>query len=314
MGIWVAAKAGRLLPRLTLLLPVHAVIHAYHWIDDDNNNALSQCCRSDGRYEECDYYGYYWFAIISISRYLLVANATCCVLGYVTLLLLYKHSVRTIFNRNIPHYSNDIHNSSTTTTATTPRAPHPAIQSFNAHLLLLRPLEVLFRFCTAPLRVLPDVIILGETRCGTTNLCAHLVRLSKLSSSQQQQRQQQQQQRQQQQRIKCYTPFCAWAVPELDHKESFYFVGHYCGIISPYFYRMAFPLKLTRWFEECICDNIFICFDGCAQYLSSPTAPYLIATAYSSSSSSGRHNSNNRNTNTTNTNTIATTTKCNEMG
>ncbi len=30
--------------------------------------------------------------------------------------------------------------------------------------------------------------------------------------------------------------------------------------------------------------NIFLCFDGCAQYLSSPTAPYLIASAYRSSS------------------------------
>jgi hypothetical protein len=135
---------------------------------------------------------------------------------------------------------------------------------------------MLLRFCTAPLRVLPDVIILGETRCGTTNLCAHLVQLSKLSSSQQNLQQQEKIRR-----IKCYTPFCAWAVPELDHKESFYFVGHYCGIVHPYYYRMAFPLKLTRWYEEYICNNIFICFDGCAQYLTSPTTPYLIATAYS---------------------------------
>jgi hypothetical protein len=30
-------------------------------------------------------------------------------------------------------------------------------------------------------------------------------------------------------KIKCYTPFCAWNVPELDHKETFFFVGHYLG-------------------------------------------------------------------------------------
>ena len=55
-----------------------------------------------------------------------------------------------------------------------------------------------------------------------------------------------------------------------------------------------------------MCDNIFLCFDGCAQYLSSPTAPYLIATAYSSSSSGHDNSSDRANTNTTNT--IATTT------
>ena len=32
LGIRMAAKAGRLLPRLTLILPVHAIIHTY-WIN-----------------------------------------------------------------------------------------------------------------------------------------------------------------------------------------------------------------------------------------------------------------------------------------
>ena len=37
--------------------------------------------------------------------------------------------------------------------------------------------------------------------------------------------------------------------------------------------------KFTKWWEE-FRGNVFLTFDGCAQYLSSPTAPYLIAHAY----------------------------------
>eukprot|EP00804_Cyclotella_cryptica_P028968 CCRYP_012385-RA/>CCRYP_012385-RA protein AED:0.21 eAED:0.21 QI:270/1/0.66/1/0.5/0/3/0/335 len=157
-----------------------------------------------------------------------------------------------IFNRKIPTFGDCIQ----------PRA-HPAIQSFNTHLLMLRPLEIIFRFLTSPFRVLPDLIVLGEVRCGTTTFCARLASLSGKKT-----------------KIKCYTPFCPWAHPELDNKESFYFVGHYLGIVDPYFYRMAFPLIITRWWEEHVLGNIFFTFDGCAQYLSSPTAPYLIADAY----------------------------------
>jgi hypothetical protein len=39
-------------------------------------------------------------------------------------------------------------------------------------------------------------------------------------------------------------------------------------------------MKITRWWEEDVRGNFFFCFDGCAQYLSSPTAPYLISRAY----------------------------------
>ena len=39
-------------------------------------------------------------------------------------------------------------------------------------------------------------------------------------------------------------------------------------------------VKITRWWEEEVRGNFFFCFDGCAQYLSSPTAPYLISRAY----------------------------------
>jgi hypothetical protein len=34
--------------------------------------------------------------------------------------------------------------------------------------------------------------------------------------------------------------------------------------------------------------NIFLCFDGCAQYLTSPSAPYLIASAYQNEISGGK--------------------------
>ena len=43
-------------------------------------------------------------------------------------------------------------------------------------------------------------------------------------------------------------------------------------------------IQIARWWEEQVRGNIFFCFDGCAQYLSSPTAPYLIASAYRNSS------------------------------
>eukprot|EP00579_Thalassiosira_antarctica_P010751 CAMPEP_0201916438 /NCGR_PEP_ID=MMETSP0903-20130614/6067_1 /ASSEMBLY_ACC=CAM_ASM_000552 /TAXON_ID=420261 /ORGANISM="Thalassiosira antarctica, Strain CCMP982" /LENGTH=470 /DNA_ID=CAMNT_0048452243 /DNA_START=228 /DNA_END=1637 /DNA_ORIENTATION=- len=182
--------------------------------------------------------------------------------GYTIIILIYRHSIRVVFNRKIPTIRKDDEG------YIKPEL-HSAVQSFNTHLLMLRPLEILFRFITAPMRVLPDVIVIGETRCGTTNLCGHIVSLSSISSHSDEHM-----------KIKCYTPFCAWAHPILDHKESFYFVGHYLGIVDPYFYRMAFPLKITRWWEEKVLGNFFFCFDGCAQYLSHPSVPYLIASSY----------------------------------
>lgn len=190
LGIHVAAKNGRTLPRLTLLLPIQSVLH-YMLVKEQWQRT---------------------------SLILLCINLMLNVVGYTFLLMLYRHSIQVIFNRVIPTYSN----------FDRPR-PHPAIQSFNTHLSMLRPLEIIFRFLTAPFRVQPDVIILGEVRCGTTNLCAHLASLSDHSK-----------------RVKCYTPFCPWAHPELDNKESFYFVGHYLGVVDPYFYRMAFPLIVSR--------------------------------------------------------------------
>ena len=194
-GVCHAAKAGRLLPRLTLMLPCQAIAH---WFLFDAAGIEQP---------KCLYWR--WF-----SLYILVANTFCCTVGYTLLILIYRHSVQTIFNRNIPRLKKDDDG------IIMPIA-HPALQSFNNHLLLLRPLEVFFRFITAPLRVLPDLIVLGETRCGTTNLCGNIVSLSKIPSL-----------AGDRVKIKCYEPFCPWNVPELDHKESFFFVGHYLGKID----------------------------------------------------------------------------------
>ena len=193
-GVYRAAKSGRLLPRLTIIMSLHVVIHSLVFL-----SASSVTKR--------------------ISTCILATNAFLNALGYTVLILMYRHSVKTIFNRNIPSMN-----------MTDGNGCLDLVQSFNLHLSMLRPLEVLFRFITAPLRVLPDVIIVGETRCGTTSLCAHIVSLSSMPPPSSQQIQCQKQKPHQKMKIKCYTPFCAWVHPELDHKESFYFVGHYLGI------------------------------------------------------------------------------------
>ena len=204
-GICNASKAGRTLPRLTLMIPCHALIH---WLLFVLETTQSPAGKGDGNYFDNT-------GPVNVAKneswkmyscYVMIINLLMNAIGYTILIFLYRHSVQTIFNRKIPTVKRDDKGYIIYT------CPHPAIQSFNTHLLMLRPLEIFFRFITAPMRVLPDVIILGETRCGTTNLCGHIVSLSSSISP-----------------LKCYTPFCPWAHPELDHKESFYFVGHYLG-------------------------------------------------------------------------------------
>lgn len=286
-GIFIAAKSGGTLPRLTLMLPTQFMVHRF-----ELPLVATLLFTKDERIT---------LLLSTVSRFFIWANIVLNALGYTLLVLLYRHSVQTIFNRKVPTMR--VHDWNQ------PRC-HPAIQSFNVHLLMLRPLEIMFRFLTAPLRVLPDVIILGETRCGTTTLCGHIASLSLGSVLSNESRQKGINAA----KIKVYPPFCPWEHPELDHKESFYFVGHYLGFVHPYFYRMAFPLKvsgrciingvsclqssavssyqitsietllmqqkITRWWEEKLLGNFFFTFDGCAQYLNSPTAPYLIARAY----------------------------------
>jgi hypothetical protein len=88
-------------------------------------------------------------------------------------------------------------------------------------------------------------------RCGTTTLANHL---SSLPGS--------------------HGPFCAFIHP-LDGKESFYYSGHYFGVVHPYFYRAMFPLKLTRWASQAA-GRPFLAYDACAQYLTGPCTPALM--------------------------------------
>lgn len=176
--------------------------------------------------------------LYTLSLCLLVFTVTLLLCGYTLLIALYRHSVHTIFNRNLPPPILE------------------CLPSLGAHLALLKPLEIIFRYATARFRVLPDILVLGEVRCGTTTLCQHLSQVG------------------------CVEPFCLWKHPELDRKETFYFVGHYLGHVHPANYRMCFPLKIEKWFYQRILKRPFVVFDGCAQYLTHPAVPYLLAKAY----------------------------------
>lgn len=116
----------------------------------------------------------------------------------------------------------------------------------------LRPVGILWRFATFPLRVLPDFYVVGETRCGTTSLCKQL--------------------RDQVPGVR--GPFTPWDMELANQKESFFFVGHYWGLVHPACYRMAFPLRVTRWFYRSVLRRPFVVYDGCASYL---TAPWVAA-------------------------------------
>ena len=76
---------------------------------------------------------------------------------------------------------------------------------------------MMWRFATAKLRCTPQIFVLGEVRCGTTTL-ASLLR----------------------DRLGLVGPFTPWVHPLANEKESFYFSGHYCGIIKPSMYSMCF--------------------------------------------------------------------------
>jgi len=162
--------------------------------------------------------------------------ATCSainVAGLVFSLAFYVHTTRTVFGRSVTWH------------------PRP----FWHHLKVTRPLEALWRFLTAPLRVLPELQILGEVRTGTTSLAAHL------------------------RAVGCIGPFSPWIAPLASDKESFYFAGHYFGIVHPFAYRMCFPLKITMWFRRRILCQAAPVFDACASHLNAPWAATLMREA-----------------------------------
>lgn len=218
----VTARAGQLLPRLTLGFIAQLMLHFFITLLDVEEIGMWSPRR-----------------LQRASLLLLIATGITNFCGYALLIALYRHSVQTIFNRNLPTTLQE------------------CLSSFSAHLLLLKPLEIMFRYATARFRVLPDVLVLGEVRCGTTTLCQHLSSIDG-----------------------CEPPFCLWKHPELDHKETFYFVGHYLGRVNPYYYRMCFPLAIVKWFRQRVLRQPFFTYDGCAQYLTNPAVPHLIAKAY----------------------------------
>lgn len=217
----IEARRGQLLPQFTLLLVLQLVFHFVVSFEVGDSTTPSSPL------------------LQHVSLFLLLLSGLINIGGYALLVALYRHSVQTIFNRNLPSSMIE------------------CIPSFAAHLSLLKPLEVIFRYATARFRVLPDILVLGEVRCGTTTLCQHLSSIEG-----------------------CEPPFCLWKHPELDHKETFYFVGHYLGRVDPFHYRMCFPLAIVKWFRERVCGRPFFTYDGCAQYLTNPAVPHLVAKAY----------------------------------
>ena len=103
------------------------------------------------------------------------------------------------------------------------REPQPSPMAFYAYLSAIRPLHLVWRFITCPLRVLPDFYIIGETRTGTTTMSSHMRKLGAVG------------------------PFTPWIHPLADNKESFFMSGHYWGLVTPYLYRMCFPLQVNAF-------------------------------------------------------------------
>ena len=275
-GLVTAAKSGQKLPILTLVtlgqillcIPLQMALQTLSPSSSSSSSPSS------------------WnLAISALQAYnisnCLITTIFILIPAYILLFHLYKHSITNIFNRKIPPSVKE------------------CIPSFMLHLQLLKPLDIIFRYITYRFRVLPDIIVLGEVRCGTTSFCQHLATALKeeyFTSDDDDDDDDDGNDDNQNYFIDCHTPFCLWLHPELDHKETFYFVGHYLGMVTPKYYRMCFPLYITKWWNECIYyisstftlksrskkkrKPLFISFDGCAQYMTSPTAPYLIAQAY----------------------------------
>lgn len=125
------------------------------------------------------------------------------------------------------------------------RTPPRRLQPLLSLLQVTRPLAIAWRVLTAPLRSLPEAYVLGEVRCGTTTL-ASLLR----------------------DRLGMVGPFTPWIHPLANEKESFFFVGHYWGVIWPALYRLCFPLRISHWFHRVVLRRRLLVFDACASHLS----------------------------------------------
>jgi len=176
--------------------------------------------------------------VISSTLPLFYSCLSVYCVGLIYLYRFYSRTVRTVFNSIPPPLFTDAW-----------------FTSLYNYYLLLRPLAILFRMATHKFRILPSVMVIGEVRCGTTTMSQHLSNLPG-----------------------CVPPFCPWKHPELDNKETFYFVNHY-GTVDPDKYAMCFPLAATRWFWTSL-GYPYWTFDGCAQYLTNPMSPHLVRRAY----------------------------------
>eukprot|EP00434_Breviolum_minutum_P003207 symbB.v1.2.002822.t2/scaffold152.1/size294938/9 len=186
-----------------------------------------------------------WFSDARLALWLLLASSLAFRIVPLSLILLQLVVCVAAVSCSVTFY---IH----TTRTVFNRRPPWALLPFWRHFMMTRPLEVLWRFLTVPFRVYPDFLILGEVRTGTTSAAAYLRTLG------------------------CLGPFSPWIHPLATDKESFYFVGHYWGLVHPGAYRMCFPLKISIWWHEFWHGERPLVFDACASHLSAPWAPALL--------------------------------------
>ena len=50
--------------------------------------------------------------------------------------------------------------------------------------------------------------------------------------------------------------------PLAEKKESFFFVGHYWGLVEPSLYGMCFPLRISRTIKKWWLGQVPLLFDG----------------------------------------------------
>ena len=175
--------------------------------------------------------GSFWLSnIFSPTTALTIFLSYICIYTF-ALFSFYRHTCHLVFNRY----------------------PSWTIESLYQFAAICRPIALLWRLSTACIRVTPSVCIVGEVRCGTTTVAAHLSRLPG-----------------------AHPPFCPWRVGFADNKESFYFVGHYFGLVHPFFYRAAFPTIFEKWFTIYVLQKPFFAYDACAQYLTAPWVASLL--------------------------------------
>jgi len=133
------------------------------------------------------------------------------------------------------------------------RKPPSAFRLLNL-LSVTRPGGIIWRFLTVAFRTTPSVFVLGEVRCASTTL-SFLLR----------------------EQLGFVGPFTPWVHPLANDKESFFFVGHFFGVVAPSLYAMCFPLRLSRWWQRVVLRRTpRLCFDGCASYFSAPWVPALL--------------------------------------